>query len=373
MNACRGNTAIGHAMTNDNAMPGHAGRNRRRRATGCLIAIIAIVPLGATPVSAQEFAPWSEAVISVTDIPSTTRLFREAGGWRVTHKGQIARAELDYWRLPETAKARFERLCAPQVEIGCVRFVRFSGVGQRPIRRAARAWDTGGIFSVMVRSDDVPALFEQAINMGWWAESEPIRFTFGGSDLRNVVLTGPHGINIAVYERISPPFNAFPVGRMSQGFNSMRMVRSRPVTRDFYRDKLGFSVRFDSANEPAEPAQSNFGIPLNYTPRIKRAAAALQPAPGETGRVEVMQIDGFTGRDLSSFASPPNLGILSVRYPVKNLAAYRAQLLERGVVIEYEAKTMPVTGLVRGKAVDIFAVRDPDGNITEFYEAGEAL
>jgi catechol 2,3-dioxygenase-like lactoylglutathione lyase family enzyme len=327
-----------------------------------LYAIIMLAPASA---AAQQVAPWSEAVVSVTDIAATTRLLREAGGWTATHKGKIARAELDYWKLPKQAAANFERLCAPGTGTGCIRFIRFTGVEQRPIRLATRAWDNGGIFSIMVRSDNVPALFDQAIKMGWWAESEPVRFTFGSSDLRNVVLTGPHGINIAVYERVSPAFTAFPVGRMSQAFNSMRMVKSRTAARDFYKDKLGFSVLFDSANEPIEPARSNFGIPLNYTPQIKRAAAALQPLPGETGRVEVMQIDGFTGSDVSSFASPPNLGIISVRYPVQDLAAYRAQLQQRGVTIAYEATQVKIGGL---GTTDIFAVRDPDGNITEFYE-----
>jgi hypothetical protein len=232
--------------------------------------------LGNTSVAAQQVEPWTEAVVSVEDIRQSTRLFREAGSWRVTHKGKVTRAELDYWKLPKAASATFERLCAPATDSGCIRFVRFKGVEQRPIRLATRAWDTGGIYSIMVRSDNVPALFDAAIKLGWWAESEPIRFTFGASDLRNVVLTGPHGINLAVYQRISPPFTAFPVGRISRAFNSMRMVKSRPESRAFYEQKLGFTVRFDTNFEPPEPAPSNFGIPLNFTPQIKRGAAALQ-------------------------------------------------------------------------------------------------
>jgi catechol 2,3-dioxygenase-like lactoylglutathione lyase family enzyme len=320
----------------------------------------------ASPVTAQQIEPWSEAVVSVEDIPTASALFKKAGGWRVTHKGKLSRAELDYWNLPAEASATFQRLCAAGVDTGCIRFVSFRNVPQRPIRLATRAWDTGGIFSIMVRSDNVPALFDEAIRLGWWAESEPIRFAFGQSDLRNVVLTGPHGINLAVYERISPPFTAFPVGRISQAFNAMRMVRDRAASRAFYQKKLGFSVLFDSNNEPAEPARSNFGIPFNYTPHIKRAAAALQPRPGlETGRVEVMQIEGFAGADMSPHASPPNLGILSVRYPVQGIDSWRDQLKDRGVPIVYEAMNVAVAGI---GTVTLLAVRDPDGNITEFYE-----
>jgi catechol 2,3-dioxygenase-like lactoylglutathione lyase family enzyme len=336
-----------------------------------VIEMLAAVSLaGETPMTFPQpiLYPWTEAVVSVENITEAKRLFTEVGGWRTTHKGRVSRAELNYWKLPKQASAIFDRICAPKAVTGCIRFVQFAGVPQRPIRLAARAWDTGGIYSIMVRSDNVPALFDAAIKRGWWAESEPIRFTFGQSDLRNVVLTGPHGINIAVYERISPAFTAFPVGRISEGFNSMRMVKSRGVARDFYRDKFGFSVLFDSANEPATPAPSNFGIPLNYTPQIKRAAAALQPGKGETGRVEVMQIDGFEGaRSFGEHASPPNLGIISVRYPVTYLSLLRSNLKQQGIEPAYQGKVQSA-GLWSDTATDIFAVRDPDGNLTEFYE-----
>jgi catechol 2,3-dioxygenase-like lactoylglutathione lyase family enzyme len=239
-------------------------------------------------------------------------------------------------------------------------------VQQRPIRLAARPWDTGGIFSLMVRTDNVQTLFDRAIGLGWWAESEPISFAFGGSKLRNVVLTGPHGINIAAYERESPPFTAFPLGTLSQGFNSMRMVRDQRASVSFYRDRLGFQIVFDSDYRDPAPQPSNFSLPQNFTTSVVRRAAALQPAPGETGRVEVMQFVGLTGKDVAAHANPPNLGLLSLRYPVKGLAAYRGRLAMQQVPLAFSATLLPIGGLGR---VNMVAVRDPDGAITEFYEA----
>ena len=334
------------------------------------LAMLVYAGVSAHPVQAQSareygINPWTEAVISVAEFTPVTRLFREAGNWQLRLSGAVSRSELDYWKLPDTASGRFELWCAPQAATGCLRFVRFKDVEQEPIRIAARAWDTGGIYSIMVRSDNVSALFDQAIKLGWWAESRPIRFQFGASDLRNVVLQGPHGINLAVYERITPDFTAFPVGRISQGFNSMRMVKDKPAARAFYEKKLQFGLLFDSDQEPEEPARSNFGIPFNFTPTILRSAAALQPAlPGETGRVEIMQIDGFTGDDLSDRASPPNLGIISVRYPVVNHSMYREDVANQDVSIAYEAKDVVIEGI---GTRDIFAVRAPDGSLTEFY------
>jgi catechol 2,3-dioxygenase-like lactoylglutathione lyase family enzyme len=326
----------------------------------------ALLALALTTGAAPGVAPWTEAVVSVTDIAATTRVLREVGGWSIRARGRVSPQEVRYWRLPAGARGDFERLCAPRVETGCLRFVRWTGVEQRPIRRAARAWDTGGIYSIMVRTDALQTVYERALAMGWWAESEPIDFTFGGSTLRNVVLTGPQGINLALYERVSPPFTAFPVGAISQAFNTMRMVRSKPAARNWFAQKLGFGLVFDSAAAPKVRARSNFGIPLNYTTTAWRNAAALVPVPSETGRVEVMQIDGFEGSDLSAHALPQNLGIVSVRFPVTGLDRYRGELGARGVAIAYEARGVPVGGLGR---IDLFAVRDPDGAITEFYEA----
>lgn len=340
--------------------------------SGRLAALIAVTlpsPTAAGVAADHGVQPWTEAVISVTDPAPFTHLLKSAGGWREVAAGTLSLAEIAYWRLPVSASARFTLWCAPGVTTGCLRFVTFKGVAQRPIRLAARAWDPGGIYSIMVRSDDIDGLFDAAIKAGWWAESPPIRFDFLGSKLANVVLTGPHGINIAVYQRFSPPFTAFPLGRVSQAFNSMRMVADRAAARDFYSQKLGFGIVFDGDGTNAigtQPEPSNFGIPLNYTLKALRAAAALNPVPGETGRVEMMQITEFTGIPQGAHARAPNLGILSVRYRVKDLAGYRAALAQAGVTPVQQGSAVPVKGL---GTVDLLAVADPDGNLTEFADA----
>lgn len=334
------------------------------RAGALLVVVAALASPVPSAASTASIGPWTEAVVSVRDPASAARLFREVGQWTVTAAGKIARPELDYWRLPATATGTFLRICAPQSTTGCIRFVRFDGVPQRPIRLAARPWDTGGIFSVMVRSSDSQTVFDKAIALGWWAESEPIAFTFKGSDLRNVVLTGPDGINLALYQRVSPPFTDYPVGLISKGFNSMRMVRDQRASVAFYRDKLGFTAAFDADYVDPQPQSSNFSLPRNLTTTVVRRAAALSPGTGEIGRVEVMQFVGLDGKDGSGNASAPNLGILSVRYPVADLKAFAKSVQAKGVTPAYAGTTIPIDGLGR---VDAFAVRDPDGNLTEFY------
>ncbi|WP_296719940.1 VOC family protein [Erythrobacter sp.] len=311
-------------------------------------------------------APWTEAIVSVSDLEQSSQWLVEDGGWRIVAKGAINRAELDYWHLPASVSGAFLKICAPETRAGCIRYVRFDGAkGQRPIRLAARPWDTGGIFSVMLRSDDTQALFDAAIARGWWAESQPYAFSFAGSDLLNVVIRGPHGVNYALYQRNSPPFTGFRVGRLSQAFNTMRMVRDQPASVAWYRDRLGLKTLFDAPFTDPEPRANNFSVPANLATKLVRRAAVVQPVlPGEDGRIELMQFEGFEGRDYAVHASPPNLGIISVRYSVRDLSAYTSFLKGNGVAPVYADEGVAIAGT--GTA-DIVAVRDPDGNLTEFY------
>jgi catechol 2,3-dioxygenase-like lactoylglutathione lyase family enzyme len=329
-----------------------------------MLIAVALAAAASPATNDRGVAGWSEAVVSVRDLERTASLFRDLGGWRDVARGKVDRAELAYWKLPASATATFLKICAVGVDAGCIRFVRFAGVAQRPIRLAARPWDTGGIFSLMLRSTDVRTTFARAIERGWTAETEPYRFDFNGSALWNVVLSNAEGLNIALYERMTPPFTDYPLTAMSRAFNSMRMVRDQRASVAYYA-KLGFSQAFDSDYIDTKPGPNNFSIPENYADKITRRASAMHPVKAGTGRVELMQFVGLTGKDVSAFAAPPNLGVVSLRFPVRDLAAYRASLDTGGVPIAYQASDVKIVGL--GTA-DLIAVRDPDGNITEFYQ-----
>ncbi|MEM6909457.1 MAG: VOC family protein [Pseudomonadota bacterium] len=339
-------------------------------AAGLVLAAASVCDTDALASNAQEFgiAEWSEVVVSVQDLTTSSSWLIEDGGWVQVASGKLTANELSYWHLAEGVSGEFLKICAPKARTGCIRYVRFDGAAsQRPIRLAARPWDTGGIFSIMLRTDNAQTMFDAAIARGWWAESEPYRFSFGGSDLVNVVVRGPHGVNYALYERRAPPFEGFPLGKLSQAFNTMRMVKNQRDSLAWYRDLLGLKVLFDAPFTDPAPRANNFSVPANLATKLVRRAAVVQPRlPGEAGRIELMEFEGFEGRDFSSYASPPNLGIISVRYPVSRHAPYREQLEQNGLTITHSADDVTVPGL---GAVSIFAVRDPDGNLTEFYHA----
>ena len=56
-----------------------------------------------------------------------------------------------------------------------------------------------------------------------------------------------------------------------------------------------------------------------------------------------------------------------MRYPVEDFAGYVAALEALGVEPAFRAESVPIGGMGE---VTLFTVRDPDGNLTEFYNAG---
>ncbi len=328
-----------------------------------------LAPLALLAAGVQQVAPdgpWQEALVSVSRPAETARFFTEVAGYEVLARPDEHASQMQHWGLADGAGASSILLGKPGTDHGYVRLIRFTGVEQRPIRATARAWDTGGFFSLMVRAKDIDARFSEALALGWSAESDPVRFDFTGLSIRNVVLKGPDGLNIAVYERLAPPLQHWPpFERMTQVFNAMQMVRDKDAAVDFYTRVLGFKVFWQGDYLDPAPTMNNFGLPQNYVTEVPRRTGILYPVPGETGRVEVMQFAGFDGRDLGARAVPPNLGILAVRYPVSDLDARLAAIAAAGWPLAYPASTieLPPYGRVR-----IAGVRAPDGALISFYQ-----
>ena len=201
--------------------------------------------------------------------------------------------------------------------------------------------------------------------------TDALTFDYNGQLLTNVILRGPDGICLGVYERVEPPLSGWPhIKRISQPFNAMQMVRSRDAARDFFRAALGFGAFVDADMTQDAPKDSNFGIPRNITTRVTTRAAIMHPngrpdaAERDNGRVELIQWDGLQGRDLAQRAAPPNLGHLALRFPCQDVSAKGAALKAGGfdLFAEPAAVQMPPYGKVMS-----LILRTPDGVLIELF------
>ncbi|TGY90196.1 hypothetical protein E5163_03460 [Marinicauda algicola] len=313
--------------------------------------------------------PWVMATASVTDLDRTARFFLEIGGYREIGRGPLDPAEIAAYALPDGASGEALLLAPGESDLGLVRLIRFEDAGERlPMRPGARAWDTGCYWAVMVRAHDLDTRYREAVELGWWTETPVADLVFGQSVLKVVVFRGPDGLQVQAYERLSPPLpEAFtPFERLSRPFNMMQMTRDREAARAFIKGVLGFSpFWYGPPHTDSQPTLMPLGIPRNLTTEIPYLAGIFQPAPGEYGRLEVIEIDGLEGADYAGRCDAPNLGWLSVTYPVESAAAAIDELSARGAALAIAPYDTARAGIGEAR---IFAVRSPDGALVEFAE-----
>lgn len=310
---------------------------------------------------------WQEAVLSVSNAAQWQAQLKDIAGWTAVHSGSVDAKQLAAWGLDKGVTAEAVVLQNPGESQGVVRLVQFEGAEQVQIRSSAQSWDTGGFLSLLLRSRGVDKNFADARRYQWTGYNDPVTLYLGPERrLRNVVLRGPDGINFGVYERVVPGLPGWPnIKKLSRPFNSMQIVKDRDVTVAFYENVLGF-VSMSIGNSPAARADANnFGLPANLVTSIPLRSAIMHPVGGESGRIEFVEWDGLKGRDLSDRAVAPNLGILTLRFPVSDAAKRASDIVARGgrLMTKPTIVAMPPYG-----DVSLFSVTTPDGIFLEFFE-----
>ncbi len=349
------------------------GESNRRHLLAAGLALLA------TPARAQSVVPrswfdaprpdagWAEAVVVVRSLERTAGWLAEVAGWAPRGPEQATPASvLRLWQLPAAASGRELLLGNPGDESGFVRLVQLENAGpQVEIRSSAMTWDTGGVFSLMTRARDLDAAFARHQAMGFSAFNDPTDFDFGGVILRNIVLRGPDGVNIAIYERKKPLLVGWEtISKLSAPFNAMQMVRDVRAARRFYETLFGYApVAAGSFIDPAE-SPNNFALPQNIATERPRDYAIMAVSGSEVGRVEPMHFKGLSGRDLSARAVFPNLGVAALRMPTTRMALTLGRARGMGLTPSpvVEAELAP-WGRVR-----LAQLRSPDGVIIELME-----
>ncbi len=307
-----------------------------------------------------------EVVFSVSDLEGAASFYQEVAGWEIVHRGRTGSDVAKFWRLEDGQEIQEILLANPGDDHGHLRLVAFSGADQRQIRSNAQTWETGGIFDITVRVLDIHKKFAQFRERGWQFYSDPIQFQFGPFVVWEVLAKGPDGVVIAMTERVEPPLEGWPnLRELSHAFNSTQIVRDFDRSRAFYEEALGFKVYLEHEGPSKEPGPNVLGLPHNFAAEVPRRVVILSPDGSNAGSVELIAFDGLTGADFSEHASPPNLGILALRFPVPDLTLFTHQIVSRGCV--------PVAGpssvtIEPYGTVNVLAVRAPEGALLEFYE-----
>ena len=318
---------------------------------------------------------WVEAVISVSRAQPMLEFAHRVAGWETKYRGSVGPSVLRFYE-PGDSALRVVQRGAPQEWLlgdhsgtpGLLRLIAFNNPRSVQIRSGAQPWDTGGILSIMTRSNATAAVYRAAQNLGWNAFNDPVVLNLPdtGVKLTNVIVRGPDGVNVSVYERLVPRMpDDLDLHKLRRPFNSMQSVRSIERARDFYVQVLGFELlnKGEFVNPVREP--NNFGVPANLVPGNPLPFTIVGPKKDGPTQVELLEFRGIEGRDLTASAVPPNLGILALRFPVSDLNAIRKRLAGFNWPIARAPTTLELAPYGQ---VAMLAVQSPDGAWLEFVQ-----
>lgn len=339
-----------------------------------LSSLLLMSPATATSPPASDGAEhlasgFKEAVFSVRDLDAAIEVYRAVAGWEIVLRGDAGADQARFWHLDPGQKIEQVLMRNPGDDEGLLRLVRFPGTAPRLMRPGAQTWDTGGIFDVNVRVLDAEAKLVELQAHGWQSYSEVVEFRFGKFVVREVLAKGPDGIVFALIERVQPALEGYDnLRHFSHIFNSTQLVRDFDRSFDFFTRQLGFEVYLKHEGPSREAGPSVLGLPQNLTTEIPRKVAIVSPRGDNFGSVEILSFEGATGNDYSDRASAPNLGHLTLRFPVADLDAYLQQIQARGVETVSGPAELQIEPYGKVRA---FAVRAPEGAWLEFVELPE--
>lgn len=333
--------------------------------------VFLIALFGASSALADErleprISGWREAALSVSDIDAWITQWAPTAGHEVIYRGEPDPLWFKIWQLPDSARAEEALLRNPGTESGYLRLIEFQGVAQQQMRSNGQTWETGGWFDINARVVNLDETFRALQSRGWQGFADPVSMTFGPFKVSEWLARGPDGVVIALIERVAPPLTDWPqLKTVSRLFNSTQIVADIEASYAFYVDTLGFKVYLEMNGPSDKPGPNVLGMPHNLNDRISRRVYIVHPEGGNDGSVELIEFDGLAGRDFSTQTRPPNLGVMSLRFPVEHVEDLASELAAKGVTILSAPRRVVMQPY--GERT-VFVVRGPNGEWLEFFE-----
>jgi len=307
-----------------------------------------------------------EAIFSVTDIDKWVDFFQRVCHWKVISRNEGTAELKRNWHLDTVVEIEEVLLQSQGDQTGFLRLVQFENVEKKQIRSGTSIWDSGGIFDVNMRAKNLEQLYRAFQDEGWNGYTDPKRFVFGKFDVSEVLVKGPDGITFALMQRFAPPLEGYPDFEVtSRIFNSTTICQDIDTTMEFFINKLGFEIYFETSGTERSAGPNVIGIPPNINDTIEVPVSIIHPSGKNYGSIELLETKQLKGRNCADLAKPPNLGILMLRFPVADAEAYAEKIQANGVQLNSKIQTLHISPYGEMK---IFSVRTPDGVWLEFME-----
>lgn len=310
-----------------------------------------------------------EMVVSVKFLDRAIETYKQIAGWEVAYRGLAPVEQAVHWGLPKEMIIEQAVLRVPDTEKGYLRLVKFVDAEQVRIRSSARPFDTGAIFNFNALVKDLEGVFEEMRDHGFVGFADPTYYTIFGKEYGGAMLRGHDGVVINLLHRVNDSYaDVPPFTKMSHVVNATQMVDDYDKNLDFFRDKLGWHVRWEAAPEWPEDGANNMSIPNNLLldgTVTEMAASFILESGADGGSIEIFKFTGASGADFSRRAHPPNLGVLMYRVHVPDLEDYAEKVIGNGVEVIRPMATLPVALYGDVKAM---VIKAPSGAWIELFE-----
>lgn len=304
-----------------------------------------------------------EAVISVSDAERIAEVYRSLGGWRDEALPDAPPEQAIAWGLDPGVRISQRRLLPPGQDHQGLRLVTFHGIAQQQMRPSAKIWDSGGLFDLDHLVDDVACVTRELLARGWVGFGDPTPYGWAGFHVTQVVLAGPDGLVLGLIE----PKDGGPPG-FSPMLNAAMTVRDYDAGIRFFTEGLGWQHFVDTRVEGMdEPGHQVLGLPMPMARDVLRRVGIVHPEGVNDGSLELIHVEGVSGRDFAPRCKAPNLGILTHRFPVADVEAMAADLSAKGIALDPAPIDLEIAGI---GAVRLIACHTPEGARLEFFATG---
>lgn len=252
-------------------------------------------------------------MISVADMDEALGLWADLFGMEILERrigGDVALASA--WEIPAADIVDQALLRTPGVREGGLHLVRFRAPGE-PVRADAAPTDLVPK-SVDIAVRDIEARYDELRAAGYQFRSPVGRMvTQSGTVLYEVHMFGPDGLNLVLLE---VPDHPEPVSPKGYGVAPQLVAISPDNAREaqFLRGLLGIEqIAHNRLRGPS--IEKTVGLP----PGAQLDIRIMGDPKIDYGRLEIIQYEGATSRNLYPRAKPPARGLLSVTYFVPEL------------------------------------------------------
>jgi predicted enzyme related to lactoylglutathione lyase len=280
--------------------------------------------------AAQQSAPLDpgaetqiqEFVISVSSIESALPSFRDVLQWQTKHEGAARPTVARAWGLPAKTTVDEVLLGNAASRYGYVRLVKIHGQPQQTIRPMGRWWDTGGMYNLNVLVKDLDQVQAKLTEQGWHAVAMVDSYEYPG-DVRgkSQIMIGPEYVVLSFQQRISPPLSGWPefpgATHVEVGY---QIVNDFDAAQKFWSEVVGLTTREPRVRKSDKPVGKNdYGLPHNVIGIEDSRQGGAYPRKGGEQLIGLRQFLTAAGYDFSELAKPPNLGIMTIRLPFKDI------------------------------------------------------